>query len=672
MRIAADGTSAIARTGLVETQPPKNAPAEVAQDAQRSSGPVSLPSPTPRQQQVGDDAARAQLANDLRSQRQLIDQAEAKAQQTGNPELKATADRLRSEYDALQKSKLAADVYHFDNIEGAKPPVGWTRASSLSDAQLAQYGLSRADLNPGQDATGFRAELYLPDKSVFGADARPVLAFRGSTSDLRDWMANGKQGLGQQTDYYDRAMSAAMKLNAATGGDFEITGHSLGGGLASAASAVTGAKTTTFNAAGLHDATAERFLAAFGQKPADTSKSVTGYQVQGELLTSLQESVHDVSPSGARAIADGVKGAVDIASQPLIAAQLKKQGIDPADFAFFGQAVPGDLTSLPLAAGRQQKLDAYGNDGQARPQVMPMSDMIHGLDVASRTAEPFVRLGAASGEVNGTIAQVAITGAGTVVGAGLSGTGQALQGVAAGGKAIDQGLDVAAGAVTQAGGKVNEVVSGAGEQADRAIRHAADEAGKSVADVPLVGGLLSGVTSGAGRLVGGLVDGGARLAGGVTDVGSRIVGKGLDIGGDILNGATGWGAPAGAAIEKAGSDVRQASGVAGQGAHDVLKDLGVLGGALAGGIAADGRAVAGRIDPRNLLQPGGVPAEIAKAQAAVVGDLAKVGPALGEATIRHGGPEQGADGRLSLRTVDGSLRHQIQADEQALRRMMGN
>lgn len=670
MRIAADGASAFTRTALADVPPPKAQPADAAPAQPAASTPAPLPSATPRQQQVGDDAARTQLASDLRAQRERIEQAETKARETGNPELKATAERLRSEYDALQKSKLAADVYHFDNLEGAKPPVGWTRASSLSDSQLAEYGLSRTDLNPGQDATGFRAELYLPDKSIFGADAKPVLAFRGSTNDLRDWMANGKQGLGQQTDYYDRAMSAAWQVNRATGGEFEITGHSLGGGLASAASAVTGAQATTFNAAGLHDKTADRFLAQYGEKPFDTAKTVVGYQVEGELLTSLQESVHGVSPSGARAIADGVKGAVDLAQQPLIAVQLKKQGIDPADFAFFKQAVPSDLTSLPLAAGEQHKIAAYGNDGQARPSVMPMNDIIQGLDQASRTAAPFVRVGAGIGEVNGTIAQTAISGTGTVVGGVLSGTGQALQGVAAGGKATDQALDVAGATVSRAGDTANAVLSGAGERADHAIQAASEGAAKSVEDVPVIGGLLGGITRGTGKLLGGITEGGSKLAGGIADFGTGVVGKGLDISGDIAHGVTSWGAPAGAAIDKAGTDVRQATDLAGQTTHDVLKDLGVLGGALAGGVAADGRAVAGRVDPAALLDPRKAGVEIARAQASVVSDLTKVAPALGEATVRHGGPEQGADGRLSLRTVDGSLRHQIQTDEATLRRLM--
>ncbi len=159
MRVAADGISAFTRGALAESVSIKTPLPNGATDQPAAGTPAPLPSATPRQMQVGDDAARAQLANDLCSQRELLDQAEAKAKETGNPELKATAERLRGEYDALQKSKLAADVYHFDNIEAAKPPVGWTRASSLSDTQLAEYGLSRADLYPGQDATGFRAEL---------------------------------------------------------------------------------------------------------------------------------------------------------------------------------------------------------------------------------------------------------------------------------------------------------------------------------------------------------------------------------------------------------------------------------------------------------------------------------------------------------------------------------
>jgi len=63
----------------------------------------------------------------------------------------------------------------------------------------------------------------------------------------------------------------------------ETTGHSLGGGMASAASVASGKASTTFNAAGLHPNTVGRY----GGTP--QSSSVQAYRVAGEMLTGLQE-----------------------------------------------------------------------------------------------------------------------------------------------------------------------------------------------------------------------------------------------------------------------------------------------------------------------------------------------------------------------------------------------
>jgi hypothetical protein len=64
------------------------------------------------------------------------------------------------------------------------------------------------------------------------------------------------------------------------GEDLTMTGHSLGGGLASAAAVATNRPAVTFNAAGLNLLTQSR---AFSY----TSSTVT-YSIEGEVLTSLQ------------------------------------------------------------------------------------------------------------------------------------------------------------------------------------------------------------------------------------------------------------------------------------------------------------------------------------------------------------------------------------------------
>lgn len=76
-----------------------------------------------------------------------------------------------------------------------------------------------------------------------------VLAFAG-TETMVDWKTNLLQGLGFESAQYTMAIDIAESYGAIT-----FTGHSLGGGLASAAAIHTGGTATVFNAAGLHNNT---------------------------------------------------------------------------------------------------------------------------------------------------------------------------------------------------------------------------------------------------------------------------------------------------------------------------------------------------------------------------------------------------------------------------------
>ena len=142
-----------------------------------------------------------------------------------------------------------------------------------------------------------------PDAAVFGPDAQPVLSFRGSVTQ-EDWTNNALQGLGQEAPHYSRAMELATAVNRTTGGEFEVTGHSLGGGLASAAAAVTGVDATLFNAAGLHASTAARFIEAQGGTVFDIDSTTTTWQVQGDVLTEVQASAAELNPDVAQRLAD--------------------------------------------------------------------------------------------------------------------------------------------------------------------------------------------------------------------------------------------------------------------------------------------------------------------------------------------------------------------------------
>lgn len=243
-------------------------------------------------------------ARAVQAQNELVQQL----RESGNDR---EADRLQETYHAREMSGLAADVYKSANHEGA-PPAGWTRASS-DPAALRAAGVNLSDqeireaLQPRY--SGFRAEIYLPDKAVFGENAKPVVVYKGSTgpivdpsapsgrreSGAEDFLNNGQQGIGMRSDYYDRAMGLATLLNDRVGNNFEIAGHSLGGGMASAASAVTGARATTFNAAGLHPDTPARFAKENGLPTFNPQNTVRTYQTGGEVLNDVQNGMQRLS-----------------------------------------------------------------------------------------------------------------------------------------------------------------------------------------------------------------------------------------------------------------------------------------------------------------------------------------------------------------------------------------
>jgi hypothetical protein len=147
----------------------------------------------------------------------------------------------------------------------------WTAAFHyiLSDASLARQGdeldetalkysgevygtpdgelLSSFGINYQQDynKAGFGAALYHENDHYY-------LAMRGTKmTSGANWWANIKQALGFRTAQYNMAVKLSDIVYRRTGGNVTFVGHSLGGGLASAAAYATGGNAVTFNAAGL-------------------------------------------------------------------------------------------------------------------------------------------------------------------------------------------------------------------------------------------------------------------------------------------------------------------------------------------------------------------------------------------------------------------------------------
>lgn len=189
-------------------------------------------------------------------------------------------------------AKLADDVY-FPARSGHSID-GFVR---LDSAELENLGIPPNATNDAR--SGLTSVIYRDDRG------RHVLAFAGTfRTSLRSWHTNFSQGMGLPARQYVLAGRLGKLARVAFGDELVITGHSLGGGLATAAALKSGAPAVIFNGAGLADQTirglgldppAAREYAAAG--------NIRSYVVAGDPLTIFQETnrVH-------RSVIGGVAG----------------------------------------------------------------------------------------------------------------------------------------------------------------------------------------------------------------------------------------------------------------------------------------------------------------------------------------------------------------------------
>ena len=191
---------------------------------------------------------------------------------------KATCGELDKVKRLQNEAELAAAVY--EPADPANPKKGLSPDSPYSRVsdpeELAKLGIEMEDLEPKDSK--FRAGVFSDGKGNY------VVSYKG-TSEGVDWLHNGLQGTIGKSDYYSRAKdigrSAAEEVGNGDVKSVKFVGHSLGGGMASAASHATGQPATTFNAAGLH---------IFNRKWFGADPPIDAVSVKGELLTTLQRN----------------------------------------------------------------------------------------------------------------------------------------------------------------------------------------------------------------------------------------------------------------------------------------------------------------------------------------------------------------------------------------------
>lgn len=215
------------------------------------------------------------------------------SQMVACPRHAAEAARLRKDMDEVENMRCAKHVYLANDPDAPaelrdNPPPGFLKPTP---EQLKHMGLNKNMLHA--EESNFRAAVYVKDPAVWGPNPKPgyVLAFRGSTPADEDWRNNFNQDANQEAPYYENAVQIGNAL-AGMHADVHIVGHSLGGGLASAAQGGSGLTASTYNAAGLHPATVARYSRDVEHMAAEAQK-ITAIRVKGEVLTKTQEDLRN-------------------------------------------------------------------------------------------------------------------------------------------------------------------------------------------------------------------------------------------------------------------------------------------------------------------------------------------------------------------------------------------
>lgn len=219
--------------------------------------------------------------------RKLVEDGE----KSGNENVRKTAAELKRDMDAVEEARLSDHIYCIHDAaecRGDNGPVVGFRDVSDDLAALGKIGLRPVDLKtPGSN---FRAAVFQRQSPPFAPEeVGYVVVFKGtSPTSVEDWRNNFRQGVNAESSYYKKAVEIGDKIADEVGNlgtpRVIFAGHSLGGGLASAAARASGLPSNTFNAAGLNAQTVARY-GGISHDAAD----IHAYHVPGDPLTERNE-----------------------------------------------------------------------------------------------------------------------------------------------------------------------------------------------------------------------------------------------------------------------------------------------------------------------------------------------------------------------------------------------
>jgi hypothetical protein len=187
------------------------------------------------------------------------------------------AKALKKEHHVAVLALISSEVYLEPSVSELLPK-GFSRVTNPQE--LAEAGLTPAMLVNEQ--SGYKAVLYKNQ-----TDNTYVYVNCGSNESV-DYEESFTQGPGLSGAQYKQALNNAQQISSsAIGQKVTFSGHSLGGGLASAQSFATGIAGVTFGAAGLNKATLDKMGV---ERMVHSPELVEAYHLQGDLLAMIQDN----------------------------------------------------------------------------------------------------------------------------------------------------------------------------------------------------------------------------------------------------------------------------------------------------------------------------------------------------------------------------------------------
>lgn len=428
----------------------------------------------------------------------------------------------------LQMAQMSNDSYSLPGAtthatgtqsEAELKAAGWTRlqpAAGENPDHLVDANGNRVNIDPASledPSTGFRAAIYQNQQGQY------VVAYAGTDpSELPDLGADASQAFGLGAKQYNQAISLAKKAEVEFGdGNVVFTGHSLGGGLASAAALATDASAVTFNSAGLSNETLRGlgFNPNAAREQVADSGQVRRYTVNSDPLTLAQQDIPAIpvpftplTISPPNAVGHELRIALPEGTTPVIGAH-GGSGDGSSYVEALRTRTPYDATNPGLLPNTVQNLGEF-EFNTIGSLIGGVKDVVtDGIDVVKNTAGE-IRDVVQNDFANGKVIEGTVSIAGDVVDGGLD----------LAGKVVADGVSTV--------GKVARNVTDAGGQLVRDL-------GKEVG-LEKPAGFIAGLIEGGGNL---LSKGADALGKGVSWTTDKL-GDGLEWGMDKLGDGLQW------------------------------------------------------------------------------------------------------------------------------------